>query len=264
MRNKLLRFSNLFLILISVGGLIPSLILALDRPSWSNETIKQNGKTLNVVCDAEAPAKDIAFRIALDQCRGIAASQLQSNIKVNSISMQTESTSSFHEEVSSSKQIKNLLCNVKNQFVESLTDKQHVYIQCEFDLSKAIVEQVPELDNKAIKAESVNLISNEDKSKPIVPTSVTLSNNKVISSKSIQLIVSTIPSCSSIIIKNKSTNRVIECTENPINIFIIDGDIEAIFRPKDNKYLPRHIKLNDLRLPTSMPESLEVHFELAQ
>lgn len=247
--------SSALIFLFSVQGMAAP-------PSWSKQdTLKQIGSLLYVVCTGRGPAQDIARRDALDHCRTAAADQANGYFKVQALSIETEHAANFHQEISYNKTVTNLACNPQKEYNDDSEGSYRVWIKCRYDLSKAKVVSVDTDEPPSSNSNSEeSLIGNRDKLSEVPKSSSEVTNGKLISGENRQLILTTIPQCDEILIRGERP-RSIKCDEMPKAIFIYPTDKEIIVR--SGGYTPKHIKLNSNRTPANnqTAERVEVYLE---
>ena len=211
-------------------------------PTWaaSNST-KLNGSSLRTVCHGLGPSVEIARSEALKSCQLNASQFFKSKIKVKSLSVETEKSVGFHQEVSSDDEFSNLICDPTRDDLEETDSQYSVWIECKFDLNKASVTHTDKPEG--------------------APSNKELNNLEVIKIKdtsdqqSKYIFVSIIPKCESILVKG-SFSRVVECSQNPLKIQVKDGDKELVVRAKG--YKPKIIQVGGI----SANETLQVLLDL--
>lgn len=198
-------------------------------PTWAaNNSTKLNGSSLRIVCHGTGPSVEIARSEALKSCQSSASQFFKSNIKIKSLSVETEKSVGFHQEISSEEEFSNLICDPIKDELEEADAQFSMWLECKFDLNKAKAKGV-----KKTAAEAAEDDASLSYSKP----------TKVTSDTSIRTIfLSTVPKCASIIIKGQNS-RTVECKTNPIELDIFEADTEAIIRTKD--YKPKTIRLEE-------------------
>ncbi|MGE4233199.1 MAG: hypothetical protein AB7F43_07715 [Bacteriovoracia bacterium] len=242
-----------------IGVFLYSSIAIAETPPWfSDRGLNRNGNSLTVTCLGSGPAKDIAEKMALDQCRAIASEQIKGySFNINSISIQDNRQSAWHSEVFSNSEVMGLICNpVKEVTEQGNSGEVTSYLMCDFDLNKAKIKVITE--RKKVDSEQLET-SSENKQSFAIPSSIVSfkNENKLVEGNNRQLIITTIPICDDILVRGRS--RSIRCDENPKTILIYPEDKEIIVRLRG--YLPKHIELNTSRAPSSIPSSLEVYLE---
>lgn len=202
------------IILASVGA-------SAKVPTWaaSNST-KLNGSLLTTVCHGIGPSVDIARSEALASCQLSASQFFKSKIKVKTLTIETEKSVGFHQEVSSDDELSNLVCSPARNEIEELDSQYSVWIECKFDTSKTQSKPIEAISGNEPK-ENNNLSYN--KPSKVITSSLTKT-----------IFLSTIPKCESIIIKGDRP-RTIDCKSNPIELSLYNSDIEMIIRAKNYK-----------------------------
>lgn len=196
-------------------------------PTWaaSNST-KLNGSILRTVCHGIGPSVELARSEALKSCQLTASQFFTSKIKVKSLSVETEKSVGYHQEISNDAELSNLICEPTKDELEETDSQFSIWIECKFDLKK--VKTVPAKETSAP-------VTTEDNNLSYSKPSTRVSEN---STKTI--IISTIPKCDSIIVKGEKP-RIVECKNNPMELEITDSDKEAIIRVREHK--PKIIQL---------------------
>lgn len=196
-------------------------------PSWatSNST-KLNGSTLRTVCHGLGPSVEIARSEALKSCQLNASQFFTSKIKVKSLSVETEKSVGYHQEVSSNDELSNLLCDPTRDELEEADSQFSIWLECKFNLKKVKANSSKE-SSSSVTEDDANLSYAK-------PSTVTSEHSRK------TIFLSTIPKCESIIIKG-GRPRTIDCKNNPVELDITDTDNEAILRAKEFK--PKTIQL---------------------
>lgn len=225
------------------------LIFVVGTPSlaedWTQTPPRLNGTHVLVSCHGLGPDKDLAFRNALDQCRGLAVDQLASGFDIESLTIETETSAAYHEEISASRHISGLQCLVRQQREQDTDSGISLWLQCDFDSAKTKIESSPGRGLTAIP--SPRLAIALDSPKP-----------EFIQSQNKQLIIATVPQCESMLVRGKM-NRVIDCESNPISLLVYSTDKEIIIRAKG--YDPEHITLSGDRNVIGETEALNVYLK---
>lgn len=208
-----MRALNIIFILIPLCWVAKA---ASGAPQWSNMPSKKTKQSIMVSCEGSGPAKDISLRLAIGQCVSMASDQIIGDFHVQSISVQTQKSTGFHEEVSADRHVEGLSCEIQKQEIQIEEGMYRAWILCNFDLSNV----------KSVPGE-----------KPSV-------GFRSISSSSRSIIFSTVPQCDSILIRGE-LGRVVECKSNSMQLLLQPGDEELIVRAKD--YLPQHLSIEDLK-----------------
>ncbi len=212
---------------LGVLGALPFLayaVVAFAMPAWVKESPASKGNKFIIVCAGEGPAIDLARREALDSCRAAAVEQLKSKFHVRSLTVQTEKDSAHHLEVSSDQNYEGLSCNQLKQQIEDRKDRYKVWLQCEFDLSKAKVSA-----NKEKKTQR-HIASGERR----------------------ELSVATVPDCDSILLEGFRA-RTVRCNQNPMPVILYPEDESLTIRAEG--YQPKTIELSTNR---SVHQSIQI------
>lgn len=231
---------DVFLIaLLAFGGISSA---EAKTPEWARtNTQSLSGTIFSTTCSGTGPSIDLARKDALDSCKLSARQQLVSSIKVKSLTIQTEQSSGFHEEISENTQYSGLTCTPNKDEVEDLDGSYRVWMQCKFDLSKVSVvtqsDTIQEVPSSNISGDSVK---NRDSLVSVEQRQLISKDPQYLTNDQSTLSLSSIPACESLVIRGPK-GRVIQCTENPIAIILNQTDEEIIVRA--NGYKPKTISL---------------------
>lgn len=198
-------------------------------PDWAtNNSTKLSGSMLTTVCYGIGPTLDIARADAINSCQLSASQFFNARINIKSLTVESEKSIGYHQEISSDEILDGLVCNPMRDQVEELESQFKIWIQCEFDLKKVRVESKP-LDLEKMQKDNINLEANHIKIKK---------KDFVIK----RVYLSSVPKCESVLITG-ARSRAINCNKNPLEIEIFDGDSIAIVRTTNFK--PKEISLNE-------------------
>jgi hypothetical protein len=225
-----------------VGLILLTLPAFAEGPEWATRPPRQEGGKLLVACHGIGPDRDVAIRLAVDQCKALATQQLSSDFQVKSLSVETEQMAAYHEEVTASHNVSGLTCDIQKQYEAKINDSQEAWVQCRIDIAKAKIEP----ENKF----SAN-VQNDTSDRHIDKKEIVQSQNK-------QLIVSSIPACQSVLISGKLT-RVMRCVSNPMTVMVEPSDKEIVIRAEG--YQPKHVTLSGDRKLATETESVDVYLE---
>jgi len=199
-----------------------------DMPNWAkNNSTKKVGNLLTTVCDGVGPSASLARKDAINNCQVTARQFVTNEVKIKSLSIETESSVGFHQEVEDSSVIKNLSCNPKREQTTELNDQFKVWIECQFDLKKV------EVANDEPKTAPVETIT--DGLKTVEPT-----KKADIQKDGQTVFLEVVPQCESVLVRGEKP-KVINCNSNPVRLSIDDNDSEIIVRAKG--FQPKTIKL---------------------
>lgn len=237
-----------------------SVIALAAPPEWTRQNgIQQNETTLVVVSTGSGPSLDLARRSAIDQAKTTAADQVNGSANIQSLSIETEKSVSFHSEVSSTKKVEGLVCKPLNEYVEDKEGFHKVWLSCEFDLKKARVRMGDETQDQSNGSRTSEITSL--KSVEIVGDSISTSSpvvGKISHGENRHLILSVVPSCESILVRGKQS-RTIPCKRIPVTVLLLPTDKEVIVRGPAG-FAPKHLKVHgDVQNVES--EVLEVYLE---
>ncbi len=248
------------MLLINFGAAMSVLTLmttaAAAEPSWVREGNRRDGSVLFVTCEASAPARDLAYRFALESCQGTAADMVNGNFVARSMSVETEHSIALHSEISAEKRASGLICAPVNQYTESQETGFHTYLQCRFSLDRVKVESVSKNSENGNKSDQIVQSEIQTEQETNVGT------GKIIQSADRHLIVSCIPACDELILTGGTRPRTVQMDANPKSVLIYSDDREMVARKKG--YLPQHVILSERRTPAIdnfESEFMEVHLE---
>src|SRR4051794_19932276 len=106
-----------------------------DIPEWAkNNSQKLSGSKYQIACSGEGPSVDIARREARESCQSSASQQIAAtNIRVKSLSVETEREVAFHREVSEEMTYPGLTCLPGREQIEDHDRHFKVWTECLFD-----------------------------------------------------------------------------------------------------------------------------------
>jgi hypothetical protein len=215
-----------------IGGLAEAKV-----PEWAKKnTQRLSGKVFVTTCSGTGPSLDTARRDALDSCRLSARQQLATNIKVRSLTVQSEASAGFHEEVSENVQYEGLVCIPLRDEVEETDGTFRVWTQCRFDLSKVNIRPEKDPEQPRKKAHSAKELGKL--------RSVDVSKMETHFSDNFTLTVSVVPKCDSLIVRGEKPRQV-PCTTNPMRVVLYESDKEILVRAAG--YQPKTISVENGR-----------------
>lgn len=216
---------------------------AHSEPEWVRgmDTQKMNGTKLTILCIGDGPSQELARQSATSSCLSTARRQMVTKQKVKSLTVETESSVGYHEEVSEDITVSGLSCRPKREAFENKESSFQVWLLCEYDLENAKITEgssgFPDTSN--LKQANAD-IENRGELKHLNIASKLKKRHEPILSSEQNIIILSVPPCESIIIRgHKPRNQA--CKNNPMTIRIYNDDEEAIVRA--NGYLPKTIKL---------------------
>ena len=205
-----------------LGLLLLEGLAEAKAPEWAKQNTQVlSGKSFITTCSGTGPSLDTARREALDSCRLSARQQLASNIEVRSLTIQSENSAGFHEEVLENARYERLVCVPSKDEVEETDGGYRVWMQCRFDLSKVKIKQ-PE---KSIEPES------SPRSSTSLGTlqSVSASVRGLHDAGNFTLVISVVPKCDSLLIRGKKPRQV-ACDSNPMKVVLDSTDKTILVR----------------------------------
>lgn len=182
---------------------------------------------MTTACEGVGPSASLARKDAINNCQVTARQFVANEVKIKSVSVETESSVGFHQEVEDSSVVKNLSCNPKREETTELGDQFRVWIECQFDLTKV---EVSNIDSKSTSEETES-----DDLKSVEPS------KKVDIQKDHQtVVIEVVPQCESVLVRGDKP-KVITCKSNPVRLSLDDADSEIIVRAKG--FQPKTIRL---------------------
>ncbi len=191
----------------------PSALFAI--PDWAKEnSFSQRKNILEIVCSGKGPSMEQARAEAIASCKTTASNQLNKNTEIKSLSIETERTVAFHQEVAENFRVSSLSCKVIKESVEERDGFFEIWNKCQFDLAKAKVSGSRETAFK-----EPNHFESGDHLVSIL----------------------SVPACDDILVRGQMP-RKIECKARPTSVVLKKGDQELIVRAKD--CAPKTVRLN--------------------
>ena len=212
-------------------GLLLSLSVQAEVPAWAKKNAtRKNGNILTSACEGTGPSASLARKEAINNCQVMARQFLDSEIKVKSLSVETESSVGFHQEVQEFGIVKNLVCDPQKEETSEKDGQFQLWIQCKFDLNKAKVAK--DTNTKSPSKLDGDLVDGLASSKP---------SEFEAADKDHQLIfLEVVPQCESVVVRGKKP-RTISCDTNPLRISLDGTEEEMIVRAKG--YQPKTISI---------------------
>lgn len=218
-----------FVLFITIAVMSPH--LRADMPIWAKKnSTKKTGDILTSACEGTGPSASLARKEAINNCQTVARQFLDGEIKVKSLSVETESSVGFHQEVQESSVIKNLVCDPQKEETSEMDGQFQVWIQCRFDLGKAKVAK--DTDKSLPPKTDGTLVDGLVSSKP-PEFEATDKDQRLI-------FLEVVPQCDSVVVRGKRP-RTISCDTNPLRISLDGSEEEMIVRAKG--YQPKTISI---------------------
>lgn len=213
---------------------------AQSEPEWVRgiNTQKLDGKKLTILCVGDGPSQDLARQSATSSCLSTARRQMITKQKIKSLTVETESSVGYHEEVSEDITVSGLICKPKREAFENDESSFHIWLLCEFNFENAKIIDAIAPDKTQIKQTDSDTVNRNELIQLNVTAGVRKNHDSISTEQNI--IVVSVPPCESIIIRGKKP-RTHVCKNNPTTLRIYNDDEEAIVRA--NGYLPKTIKL---------------------
>lgn len=233
---------KIFIILASLIGR-PSLSYG-DIPSWAKkDSTRRQGSLLTTVCEGTGPSASLARKEAISGCQVTAKQFLNRETKIKTLSVETEYSVGFHQEVEETGIIHNLTCNPKRDEVTERADQYHVWVECQFDLNQTKSEPARLTKPIVEKEEGIKSL------KAIKPSTAVDIDRDIRT-----VFLESIPSCESIVVRGQKP-RTLKCETNPMRVVVDKSDEEIIVRATG--FLPKTISIQKGR----SNETLQVFLE---
>lgn len=232
------------------------------EPPWAKDPVIRyvSDNVIVVTCNAEAVSRDLSFDVALRACSSIAANEKNSEFTSKSIVIESEATSAkLYASTESKKTATNLQPKTEKSVTETSENGFSTWLQVRFDLSKAQVISVKDEQADDEDTKSSPLIA-----EPTEKSTSGISAKKVKAGSSRTYLISMIPEkCRDILIRGKQP-RTRACDTNPMRVMVdVSADDEIILRPESPVFLPKTLKVQKQRTPSSNydTEVLDVTFQ---
>lgn len=215
---------------------------ARAMPTWAQKQGQSlDGQLYKTVCSGTGPSLDLARTEAMQSCKGSAVQLLQKETTVKGLSIETDAGVAFHQEIQETAKYKNLTCLPEREEVEQNNGAFVVWLQCRFDLGKAIVTQVDDSD-KNTSSPTVSRKSMQQDALTQLSTKVTgtVATHQLSAEQSV-VSISSIPRCTDILIQGKRS-RIEKCSSNPVRLLIYADDSQIIVRATG--FIPKKIDIN--------------------
>lgn len=226
-------------------------------PPWAKQdTQKLQGKLLSIVCSGTGPSVDLARADAIQGCQASASRHVAGDVRVQTLSVETERDAVLHQEVEQQVTVSNLMCQPDREEIEENGDGFRVWLQCRFDLSKAKTKANAAETDEHLGSKSESSISNRDALRQFRKRSIQANKSGSYNPSQMKttLSIASVPACDSLVIRGR-TPRTLPCKSNPMPVVIESGDERIIVRARD--HMPKTIELSKTgRRPAD--ESVEV------
>jgi hypothetical protein len=175
---------------------------------------------------------------------------LSKDTKVKSLSVETQSDISYHQEVTEQILVRNLICIPEQEEIEDRDGFFQIWILCRFNLN-----QVEIVSDSSIEREPKK-VSNEHLS--AIASRNFKENDPLAISKSTKVInILSIPQCTDLLISG-ARPRSIKCENSPIQVPIVHGDVSIKVRAPGR--IPKTININ-ARSKGGQRETIQVILE---
>lgn len=232
------------------------------EPPWAKDQVVRHvsDSVIVVTCNAEAVSRDLSFDAALRACSSIAANEKNSEFTTKNVVIESEATTAkLYSATESKKLATNLQPKTERSVTEASENGFSTWLQVRFDLSKAQVVSIKDGQDEGEESKSSPLIA-----EPTEKSTSGISAKKAIASSSRTYLVSMMPEkCRDVLIRGKQP-RTRTCDTNPMRIMVdVSADEEIILRPSSSEFLPKTLKVQRQRTPSSNydTEVLDVQFQ---
>ena len=188
------------------------------------------------------------------QCDSIAANEVNGDLTVKNVTVETEKESpKLYSEISSNKRVMGLHAKTEREFTEGSDVNFTTHLQVSYDLSVATVTTINEEPLKQSERNGPTVV--------ILPSG-SLSSPDIKRKKSIvglnrTITVVMLPQCHDYIIMGKLP-RTHSCPSNPMSLMVNSrDDTEIILRPSSD-FLPKTLKINKREPASSESEVSDV------
>ena len=215
-----------------IFGLAISIRSFSDIHQWAKKnTIQKSGTQITLVCEGKGPSVSFARKEAINNCQVAVWQFLNHETKITTLSIETEYSVGFHQEVEEKSRITNLICMpIRDEIIER-NDQFQVWIECQFDLSKAQIKLSPDKNEKT-KIRKVFQPEGLIVTRPSSLIGIDHDHRTIY--------LESVPSCESILVRGKRP-RTITCDANPMALILDESDSEIIVRAKG--FQPKTIQL---------------------
>jgi hypothetical protein len=215
-----------------------------DAPEWTKQMSQsQNGSVFTSVCEGDGPSADLARMDAIRHCKASAAEQLGTKVQVQSLSVRSDNSAGFHQEISQSGNYEGLICSPKNTYTQPEDGHYRFWIQCEFDLSKAKLATGDANQESAAQAhtaeERVGALSSSTRDVKKLKSTAAYDQSET---RTVSII--SVPACEDMMIQGPKA-RVIKCHDNPNDVGTFGEDTDILVRRAG--YASKTVSLSDLR-----------------
>lgn len=208
-----------------------------DIPDWArNNTSKLNGKIFTTVCHGSGPSSQQAKKSALHDCIESAKDQLTTEIRIRSVSISTEKSSAYHQEITENHALAGLNCDPETDQLEERENTYTYWVKCRFDLGKVNIDSTANTQRDPVDTDNTGLTK-------IASSPPIKSGRKFSSDRKMLLSIAVVPMCESLLIQGVKS-RVVSCISNPMLININSDDELIIVRSKN--HLPKKINLRGM------------------
>lgn len=233
------------------------------EPPWAKDQVVRHvsDSVIVVTCNAEAVSRDLSFQAAIRSCSAIAANEKNSEFTTKSVVIENEnSTAKLYSSTEAKKLATNLQPKTERSFTEPSENGFSTWLQARFDLSKAQVVSVKEDQEESLDENAKPAITEGENDK--FNSGITI--KKSIAGSSRTYLISMMPEkCRDYLIRGKQP-RTRSCDTNPMRVMVdVSSDKEIVLRPASPVFLPKTLKVQKQRTPTSNYETevLDVEFQ---
>lgn len=242
-------------------------------PEWARQgTLVQRNKLLTIVCTGRGPSVDQARAYAMRNCRNAAADTLQDQYSVRGVTVESDKSIGFHQEVAVETTFTGLTCSpVKDEVFSSSGGLFDVWLKCEFDLTKTQKSDAAHgaFDQTEIVDSTSGTASNDSESHD-----VSSNRDKLVQQREVDIIANdrpgnrlnfsgvidivSVPTCEKILIRG-AKSRSISCSESGVtSLTVTTEDTDLVIQ--STGYLSKTFKMpKKLRRHDSIQVILEPH-----
>lgn len=184
-------------------------------PSWAQDATKLDAKYFQTACSGTGPSTDLARAAALEECKGSAAHELSKSFTTTTLSVQTESSVGYHQEIANTQRFDNLTCEPQKEEIKELPGQFEVWVLCKFSVDKLKVVDTSEI-------------------KPIVI------KNPTVHGADRTVVIASVPKCQSVLVLG-GKSRMVPCKGNPTMLVVSPEDTQILVRA--DGYLPKKVDL---------------------
>lgn len=186
-------------------------MIAHAVPPWAQNSFQETDEYLLLACDGIGPSAASATKNCHTNCRAAASEVLIKDVSFNHLLIQSENDTAIFDKVEIDFEVMGLICRPQRESIEEKDGLFEAWILCRFNKRNTILQE------QSAQTKTSRLTQVTD-------------SNAIISKDMRRMLVSTVPSCESILIVNKTGGRIHRCTENPSTLFLAKDEVRLIVR----------------------------------